>query len=431
MRRNKRYPNRRGKAARLLQPERTQWYLNYIENKDEAADPESVIGKEFRAKFRVPYSLFEEILQATRDSGKFPDENVKKSGQGPHPLSLKVMACLRRLALGIPCCALEEMCGISRTVIALFVEKWKLWFVEKYHAQWVKMPEGEELDKAQAIFSRCGLQGFVSSMDVVHVKYDRCPWGQRAIHTGKEGYPTLGFQFHCGHDRRIYWHSPEGFPGARNDKTIVRYDAFQAALKENPIYCEREYEVWVSDVETEMMRGVHSLCDGGYHKWLTSICGAKYSEETDLKAFSGLCESVRKDVECLFGILKKRFRILGMASVAHYSKNINTMIKVCSVLHNMLLEHDGLSSVGENDTDWELVDEAEALAHGVNLARLSTFIVGSQALYNNMDETEVRDGWDHKRRKLVAHYAYALARGEVYTLRTRDARASAVADNFM
>ena len=146
-RRNKRYPNRRGKAARLLQPERTQWYLNYIENNDEAADPESVIGKEFRAKFRVPYSLFEEILQATRDSGKFPDENVKKSGQGPHPLSLKVMACLRRLALGIPFSALEEMCGISRTVIALFVEKWELWFVEKYHAQWVKMPEGEELDK--------------------------------------------------------------------------------------------------------------------------------------------------------------------------------------------------------------------------------------------------------------------------------------------
>jgi hypothetical protein len=35
----KRYPNLEGKATRMLQPERTQWYLNYIENKAKAADP--------------------------------------------------------------------------------------------------------------------------------------------------------------------------------------------------------------------------------------------------------------------------------------------------------------------------------------------------------------------------------------------------------
>ena len=347
----KRYPNLEGKAARMLQPERTQWYLNYIENKAEAADPESVIGKEFRAKFRVPYSMFEEIVQATRDSGLFPDELESKSGQKPHPLAMKVMACFRRLALGIPVSALEDMCGISEPVMSKFIQKWERWFVEKYHSEWVKMPEGEELDKAQALFAKCGLPGFVSSMDVVHVKYDRCPWGQRAIHTGKEGYPTLGYQFHCGHNRRIYWHSPEGFPGARNDKTIVRYDEIQRALKENPGYNEREYEVWVSNEDKEIKRGVHSLCDGGYHKWLTAICGAKHCDHADLKAWSGLCESVRKDVECLFGIMKKRFRILGVASLAHFAENINMVVKVCSVLHNMLLEFDGLDTAGDNATD--------------------------------------------------------------------------------
>jgi hypothetical protein len=198
---------------------------------------------------------------------------------------------------------------------------------------------------------------------------------------------------------------------------------------EDPIYCEREYEVWISQDDREVMKGVHSLCDGGYHKWLNTICGAKHCEEPDLMAFSGLCESVRKDVECLFGIMKKRFRILGVASLAHYSENINSMVKVCSVLHNMLLEFDGLASAGDLETDWARVDEAEARAHRLNLTEMATFVVGSQALYNNMDETEVHDGWDQKRRKLVAHYAHALARGEVYTLLTRAQREVVAADN--
>jgi hypothetical protein len=91
-----RYPGFRGKEARRLKPEKTQWHFNYVVHAAEAADPESVIGKEFRAKFRIPFSMFEEILQATRDSGKFANDMLVTSGPKPHPLSMKVMAALRR-----------------------------------------------------------------------------------------------------------------------------------------------------------------------------------------------------------------------------------------------------------------------------------------------------------------------------------------------
>ena len=64
-----RYPGERGKAARILDSEKTQWHLNYVVHAAEATNPESVIGKEFRSKFRIPFNMFEEILQATRDSG--------------------------------------------------------------------------------------------------------------------------------------------------------------------------------------------------------------------------------------------------------------------------------------------------------------------------------------------------------------------------
>ncbi len=85
-----------GKAARTLQPEKSHGHYNYSVHSAEATDPKSAIGKEFRAKFRIPYTMFEEILQATRDSGLFPNDLVKEGGTRPHPLSLKVMAALRR-----------------------------------------------------------------------------------------------------------------------------------------------------------------------------------------------------------------------------------------------------------------------------------------------------------------------------------------------
>ncbi len=156
---------------------------------------------------------------------------------------------------------------------------------------------------------------------------------------------------------------------------------------------------------------------------MTSICGAKHAEEADLKTFSGLCESVRNDVECLFGILKKRFRCLGAASLAHFTTNIDNMVKICNILHNMLLGHDGLDVVGEGDSDWKNVDEEDALAFGVRLANLATFVLGSQSEYNDMDQMEVNDGWDAKMRDLVSHYVHALRRGGVYALRTMTERA--------
>jgi hypothetical protein len=154
-----RYPNLTGKEARILRPEMTQWYYNYIENKEQAADPESVIGKEFRAKFRVPYSMFEEILKATRDLGLFPDDEIRSSGQKPHPLSMKVMACLRRMALGIPISSLEDMCGISDAVLSKFIDVWSCWFVRKYHSEWVKMTEGKNLKRRRRCLLDVGFPG--------------------------------------------------------------------------------------------------------------------------------------------------------------------------------------------------------------------------------------------------------------------------------
>jgi hypothetical protein len=62
---------------------------------------------------------------------------------------------------------------------------------------------------------------------------------------------------------------------------------------------------------------------------------------------------IRKDVECTFGILKKRFRIL--KNGVPYSRAVtNAIVRTCAILHNMLLVYDGLDEYKWNkNVDWE------------------------------------------------------------------------------
>ena len=54
-----------------------------------------------------------------------------------------------------------------------------------------------------------------------------------------------------------------------------------------------------------------------------------------------MAESIRKDVECVFGILKGRFRILKAGIRLHGVDNADSIWSTCCALHNLLLEIDG------------------------------------------------------------------------------------------
>lgn len=53
---------------------------------------------------------------------------------------------------------------------------------------------------------------------------------------------------------------------------------------------------------------------------------------------------MRKDVECTFGILKGRFRILKTGIRLHSTQSVDRIWATCCALHNMLLEVDGLDA---------------------------------------------------------------------------------------
>ena len=56
--------------------------------------------------------------------------------------------------------------------------------------------------------------------------------------------------------------------------------------------------------EEENYTGGWILVDGGYLNWSTLICHLKHSISVKESRWSRWAESMRKDVECTFGILK-------------------------------------------------------------------------------------------------------------------------------
>ena len=66
---------------------------------------------------------------------------------------------------------------------------------------------------------------------------------------------------------------------------------------------------------------------------------------------------MRKDVECAFGILKGRFRILKAGVRLHSIRSVDMVWLTCCALHNMLLEVDGLDEPWDGSkvptSEWE------------------------------------------------------------------------------
>jgi hypothetical protein len=89
------------------------------------------------------------------------------------------------------------------------------------------------------------------------------------------------------------------------------------------------------------------LCNNGYVEWSTTVPPHKCSQDRRAKRWSEWLESMRKDVECTFGILKGRWRIFKTGIRLHGTKPADQIFKTCCALHNWLLEIDGL------DDEWE------------------------------------------------------------------------------
>ena len=385
-------------------------------------------GQLFRRRFRVPFPVFTEILRLTRANGWF-SEGRDAIGTLASPLDLKILSVLRVLGRGYCFDGVEELCFISAEVLRTFFHKFCALFSAKYFSIYCAPPSSEdEIKHTTGVYARMGLPGCIGSTDCVHIRWERCPAGSRSSHKGKEGYPTISYEVTVDHSKKIIAVT-QGHPGARNDKTIVKFDGFVTAINDGTLYNDIPFDLVDKDGVISQQKGLYLIVDGGYHKWRCMQCPMKHTSKMKEALWSKWVESVRKDVECCFGILKGRFRCLKLPIYYQSKHVIDNMFFTCCILHNILLNVDGYDSRWEENVNWEgqaghhaeeditifkkhwkrarnLVGTTDYSMQGINavMQRYEIFHDGGE---------EVQDSHFTLRNKLVEHYNRKYAAREI------------------
>ena len=114
-------------------------------------------------------------------------------------------------------------------------------------------------------------------------------------------------------NRRRIPGTPRDYPGSWNDKTVVLFDTYIKAIKRGEILQDNIFTIFekcgCKIVEVKYQR-LWIVVENGYHDWSITVQPFTNKKFRDEISWSEWMESTRKDVECAFGILKGRWRIL-------------------------------------------------------------------------------------------------------------------------
>ena len=174
-------------------------------------------------------------------------------------------------------------------------------------------------------------------------------------------------------------------------------DAITELRDQNSYLANIKWKTFDRNGNTKEHKGSYYICDGGYHNWQCLIPPFKHQVPgTDLSYWSHHIESMRKDVECVFGILKKRFLFLKHPIRFHNPQHIQNTFVTCCALHNILLDFDGYDDWEVRDIDWVPdVDHTNLEKRSKELAQKSSIncesYTRSERRRNNTDAVQEED----------------------------------------
>jgi hypothetical protein len=286
-----------------------------------------------------------------------------------------ILGSLRYLGRGWTFDDVEENTGVSaETHRQFFHEFIKIGSTFLYDQYVVPPSTPDEAKEHMLEMEQAGLPGCLGSTDGTHVIVEKCSMRIRNSHLGPKLPGTArSYNATVNHRRRIL-HTTSGHPCRWNDKTLILFDTFARGIYEGSTALnDVEFELVERDAQGNLLTikysGCYLIVDNGYLKWSTTVPPSKSPLTQQELKWSNWLESIRKDVECTFGILKGRWRILKTGVRLHGVNACDKIWKTCCALHNMLLEIDGLDKRWESGipSDWEgnlgMFETADVQAH--------------------------------------------------------------------
>jgi hypothetical protein len=131
-------------------------------------------------------------------------------------------------------------------------------------------------------------------------------------------------------------HSCAGpFFGGCNDQIAAENHEYVQQIY-NGLYKDLKFLLY-GEAGSTTVSGGYLITDNGYKSCWTYQAPIKNACTDKETVYTKRLESVRKDVERTFGILKARFRYLHGYVGHHSSEIIGDAFKTCCIIHNLLL----------------------------------------------------------------------------------------------
>ena len=348
-------------TARSVNYKDSVWYCLYVSSPPEGTR----LNKFFRRRFRLPYSEFIDLAEELISNELFsrwtrPD----CSGSKPTDYRLLLLGSLRYLARSLTFDDLEEYTFVSAEVHRVFFFAFIEYGSTILYKKHVTIPaHNMSYSSTTKLFHQAGLNGCLGSSDGTHVGMQRCPAWATINHKGfKLAIPSRNYNATVTHCHQIMG-TTFGNPGTWNDKTLVLFDELIRGVHESKIFYDYEFSLYELDSNNNIVeivyKGAWFIVDNGYLDWSCTVPPMKHPVTYEEIRFSEWIESMRKDIECTFGIMKCRFAILKNGIRLESISQCDQVWRTCCALHNKLLIHDELDKGWEDGTsiynEWDSI----------------------------------------------------------------------------
>ena len=299
----------------------------------------------------MPYDTYLEFVEKCKNSHHFNQwrQGVHKYNHRENfPIALLLLTALRYLGRGWTFDDLQENTGIGiETIWTFFLRFIEFGSTTLYNKYVVSPTTTSELRDCETEFKMAGFPGCIGSTDATHIVTERCPKRLCQLHLGyKVACTARTYNITVNHRRRVLG-TTTGHPARFNDKTLVLFDQFVQKVHNDRFDTSHTFTLKDFDSHGNIIEvkysGCYLLVDNGYLTWSCTVPPLIECNRRSEARFSEWLESLRKDVECTFGIIKCRWRVLKTGIRLHGLLNIDRIWLTCLALHNALLDVDGLN----------------------------------------------------------------------------------------
>eukprot|EP00804_Cyclotella_cryptica_P019193 CCRYP_006108-RA/>CCRYP_006108-RA protein AED:0.21 eAED:0.21 QI:0/-1/0/1/-1/0/1/0/331 len=305
--------------------------------------------QKFCRRFCLPYHKFIELVHKACAENWLPRWTGKGKdciGNSASPLELLILGSLQYLGRGFSFDDSKECTAISEEVHRCFFHK----FIDVgrtilFYKYVITPTTADDAKFHLHEFEMAGMPGAVASVDTTHIVHENCTYRLNRPHKGgKSKQTTRTFNLAAKH-RCCILATTKGHPSSWNDKTLVLFDTFFSNVKHGRILEDNEFHLLKErngKIIQVKYRGVWFLVDNGYLSWAITVPPFTDTQSRKEIWWSECVESMRKYVECTFGILKGHWHILKSVILLHGTDAVDGIWLTSCALHNMLLEVDGL-----------------------------------------------------------------------------------------